>query len=132
MPTETQTQKKLKREKKRKINRTPGLSGCPQRKGSCIQVMIKTPRKPSSGKRKVVRVQLKNKKKFNCHVPGIGHSLQRYSTVLVRGCRVRDIPAMKYRIIRGKFDSKSVYERLTSRSKYGLKKKDTIILPGTR
>jgi len=85
-------------------------------------MLIKTPRKPSSGKRKVTRVLLKNKRFVNCHIPGIEHDLQRYSTVLIRGCRVRDIPAMKYRIIRGKFDAKGVYERITSRSKYGLKK----------
>jgi len=124
MPTFTQIAKKLKRVKKKKTSRIPGLIGCPQRKGSCIQIMIKTPRKPSSGKRKVARVQLRNKKNINCHIPGIGHSLQKYSTVLVRGCRVRDIPAMKYRIIRGKFDAKAVYERLTSRSKYGTKKRE--------
>lgn len=124
MATYTQRTKKKLRTKKIKKQNTPGLFGCPQRKGSCTQVLIKTPRKPSSGKRKVVRVQLRNKKSINCHIPGIGHSLQKYSTVLVRGCRVRDIPAMKYRIIRGKFDAKSVYERLTSRSKYGTKKRD--------
>lgn len=102
---------------------TPSLNKCPHKKGSCVQILIKTPRKPSSGKRKVARVKLKKGNAVNCHIPGIGHSIQKFSTVLIRGCRVRDIPAMKYRIIRGKFDAKSVYERLTSRSKYGLKKK---------
>lgn len=87
-----------------------------------MQILIKTPRKPSSGKRKVTRVHLRNKKRVNCHIPGIDHTLQNYSTVLIRGCRVRDIPAMKYRIIRGKFDAKGVYERVSSRSKYGIKK----------
>lgn len=124
MATYIQRTKKNLRLKKTKKKKTPGLMGCPQRKGSCTQVLIKTPRKPSSGKRKVVRVQLRNKKIINCHIPGIGHSLQKYSTVLIRGCRVRDIPAMKYRVIRGKFDAKSVYERLTSRSKYGAKKRE--------
>ena len=124
MPTATQVAKKRKRLKKFRRSSTPGLRGCPQSKGSCIQIMIKTPRKPSSGKRKVARVQLRSKKNVNCHIPGIGHEIQKYATVLVRGCRVRDIPAMKYRVIRGKFDSKAVYERLTSRSKYGTKKRE--------
>jgi len=124
MPTATQIAKKSKRNKKIRNSSTPDLMGCPQRKGACTQIMIKTPRKPSSGKRKVARVQLRNKKNINCHIPGKGHSLQKYSTVLVRGCRVRDIPAIKYRIIRGKFDSKSVYERITSRSKYGTQKRE--------
>lgn len=124
MTTYTQKVKKYARIKKKQIKRTPGLDACPQKKGSCLQVLIKTPRKPSSGKRKVVRVNLRNNKNVNCHIPGIGHSLQKYSTVLIRGCRVRDIPAMKYRIIRGKHDAKSVYERLTSRSKYGSKKRN--------
>jgi small subunit ribosomal protein S12 len=123
MATYTQKSKKYARTKKRHNKRTPGLMGCPQKKGSCTQVLIKTPRKPSSGKRKVVRVNLRNNKNVNCHIPGIGHSLQKYATVLVRGCRVRDIPAMKYRVIRGKYDAKFVYERLTSRSKYGTHKR---------
>lgn len=123
MPTYTQIAKNLSRKKKKHRRAAPDLMGNPQCKGSCIQILIKTPRKPSSGKRKIARVQLRKKKNINCHIPGIGHSLQKYSSVLVRGCRVRDIPAMKYRIIRGKFDAKSVYERLTSRSKYGTKKR---------
>jgi small subunit ribosomal protein S12 len=122
MPTTNQIVK-IPRVNKRKKNRTPGLEGSPHKKGYCLQVLIKTPRKPSSGKRKVVRVQLRSKKAVNCHVPGIGHTLQKYATVLVRGCRVRDIPAMKYRVIRGKFDVKEVYERISSRSKYGTKKR---------
>lgn len=114
---------KVIKKKRNKKKYTPSLNKCPHRKGSCIQILIKTPRKPSSGKRKVARVKLKKGNAINCHIPGIGHSIQKYSTVLIRGCRVRDIPAMKYRIIRGKFDAKSVYERITSRSKYGLKQK---------
>lgn len=111
------------RRKKRRSRSTPALEKSPQKKGSCVQVMIKTPRKPSSGKRKVARVHLRNNKVVNCHIPGISHNLQKYSTVLVKGCRVRDIPAMKYRIIRGKYDSRGVYERVSSRSKYGTKRK---------
>jgi small subunit ribosomal protein S12 len=123
MPTNNQiTYNKARKGRKKKI-KTPGLTGSPHKKGTCMQLLIKTPRKPSSGKRKVTRVHLRNSKKVNSHIPGIGHTLQKYSTVLIRGCRVRDIPAMKYRVIRGKFDAKGVYERVSSRSKYGIEKK---------
>ena len=111
---------KKQRQKKKKINRVLSLNGCPQKKGKCVRIFIRTPKKPSSGRRKIARVILSNKKTINCHIPGMGgHNLQKFSTVLIRGCRVRDIPAMKYRAIRGKYDLKYVYERLTSRSKYG-------------
>ena len=122
MPTINQLKKISRKARKYKI-KTPALGKAPQKKGSCTQIMIKSPKKPSSGKRKVARVQLRNKKTVNCHIPGIGHTIQKYSTVLIRGCRVRDIPAMKYRIIRGKFDAKSVYERRSSRSKYGTERR---------
>jgi small subunit ribosomal protein S12 len=122
MPTYTQIKHNCRVKKKKKKIPTPALFGCPQRKGSCVKSFIKTPRKPSSGKRKVVKVNLRSGKVVDCHIPGIGHSIQKYSTVLVKGSRVRDIPAMKYRIIRGKFDAQAVYERRTSRSKYGLRK----------
>lgn len=122
MPTINQIAKLKCRTGKKRRQKVPALKKCPQKKGTCVQIMIKTPRKPSSGKRKVARVNLSSNKFVNCHIPGIGHSLQKYSTVLVKGCRVRDIPAMKYRIIRGKFDAKEVYERISSRSKYGKKK----------
>ena len=111
---------KKQRRKKKKINRVLSLNGCPQKKGQCVRIFIRTPKKPSSGRRKIARVFLSNKKTINCHIPGMGgHNLQKFSTVLIRGCRVRDIPAMKYRAIRGRYDLKYVYERLTSRSKYG-------------
>lgn len=101
----------------------------PSKKGQCIKILIKTPKKPSSGKRKVAKVILSSGKKIICHIPGMGgHNLQRFSTVLIRGCRVRDIPAMKYRAIRGKYDLKYVYDRLTSRSKYGKPKLSRLIL----
>jgi small subunit ribosomal protein S12 len=123
MPTFNQLTKKSSRVKKKKRNRVLNLQKCPQKKGQVIRVFIRTPKKPSSGRRKIVRVTLTNFSKVNCHVPGMGgHNLQKFSTVLVRGCRVRDVPAMKYRVIRGKYDLKYVYERLSSRSKYGKKK----------
>jgi small subunit ribosomal protein S12 len=113
------------RVRKYKRNRVLALGGCPQKKGQCVKIFIKTPKKPSSGKRKVARVMLSTGKKINCHIPGTGgHNLQKFSTVLIRGCRVRDIPAMKYRAIRGKYDLKYIYERLSSRSKYGKPKLD--------
>jgi ribosomal protein S12 len=85
-----------------------------------MKIFIKTPKKPSSGKRKVACVILSTGKKVNCHIPGTGgHNLQKFSTVLIRGCRVRDIPAMQYRAIRGKHDLEYIYERMSSRSKYG-------------
>jgi small subunit ribosomal protein S12 len=96
------------------------LKHCPQKKGQCTKILIKTPKKPSSGKRKVAKVLLSTGKRITCHIPGMGgHNLQRFSTVLIRGSHVRDIPAMKFRAIRGKYDLKYIYERLTSRSKYG-------------
>jgi small subunit ribosomal protein S12 len=119
MPTYNQLTKNI-RKKKYNRNRVLALAGSPQRKGQCLQLFLKSPKKPSSGKRKVAKVMLSTGKKVNCHIPGMGgHNLQRFSTVLIRGCRVRDIPAMKYRAIRGKYDLKYIYERLTSRSKYG-------------
>lgn len=116
---------KFCRKKKYKRNRVLALAGCPQKKGQCVKIFIMSPKKPSSGKRKVARVALSTGKQVNCHIPGAGgHNLQKFSTVLIRGCRVRDIPAMKYRAVRGKYDLKYVYERLSSRSKYGKPKLD--------
>jgi small subunit ribosomal protein S12 len=113
------------RVKRVKKSRKTGLESCPQKKGVCISVGITSPKKPSSGKRKVSRVKLSNSKRINCHIPGKGgHNLTKFSNVLVRGCRVRDVPATNYRSIRGKFDLRYVYDRLTSRSKYGKKLSD--------
>jgi small subunit ribosomal protein S12 len=98
------------------------LAGAPQKKGTCLKVFLASPKKPNSANRKVVKVILSNKKKTNCHIPGIKHSLQKFSTVLVRGGRVRDLPGVKYRLIRGKFDLKQVYDRTKGRSKYGIPK----------
>lgn len=99
------------------------LNLCPQKRGQVVRVLTASPKKPSSGRRKVARVVLSNGKRVGCNIPGEGsHGLQKYSSVLIRGCRVRDIPAIKYRAIRGKYDLKFVYERITSRSKYGKKK----------
>ena len=127
MLTKTQLLYKKFRKKFKKKDRTLFLAKCPQKKGTCLDVFPMAPKKPNSAKRKVAKVVLtttKNVKK--CYIPGIGHCLQKYSTVLIRGGRVRDLPGVKYRIIRGKFDLKRVYDRVKARSKYGIPKVDKI------
>lgn len=114
------------RKKRIKKSRKTGLQGCPQKKGVCVLVTTKSPKKPSSGKRKVCRVKLSNGKHVTCHIPGMGgNNLTKFSNVLVKGSRVRDIPAVLYRTIRGKYDLRYVYDRVTSRSKYGKKISDS-------
>jgi len=112
------------RGKKKNKNKKLILDSCPQKKGTCLKVFITSPKKPNSASRKVAKVILLSNKKITfCHIPGIRHSLQRYSTVLIRGGRVRDLPGIKYRLIRGKFDLKKVYDRSKARSKYGIPNK---------
>jgi small subunit ribosomal protein S12 len=121
----TKIQLLLKKNRKKKIKKTKKLilEKCPQKKGTCLKVFIASPKKPNSASRKVVKVVLlSTKKQTQCHIPGIKHSLQRYSTVLIRGGRVKDLPGIKYRVIRGKFDLKCVYDRFKARSKYGISK----------
>ena len=120
MPTINQLYKKIRRFKK-KINNTPALSFSPQKRGVCLKVFTKTPKKPNSALRKVVRLRLSNKKKVTAYIPGEGHTLQEYATVLMRGGRVKDLPGVKYHLIRGKFDLVGVKNRKTSRSLYGTK-----------
>jgi len=111
-----------KKYRKIKLNKQ-GLQGCPQKKGTCLKVFISSPKKPNSAGRKTIKViLLSNKLQIQCHIPGIGHSLQNYSTVLIRGAKVRDLPGIKYRAIRGKFDLIFVYDRKKARSKYGVPK----------
>jgi small subunit ribosomal protein S12 len=112
---------KQKRIKKKKINKSPALKGCPQRKGICLKVYTKTPKKPNSALRKVAKVRLTSKYTIITYIPGIGHSLQEHSIVLIRGGRVQDLPGVKYHIIRGKYDLLGILKRKTSRSKYGTK-----------
>ena len=121
MPTINQLCKK-KRLSKKKINKTPALDMCPQKKGVCIKIFIRTPKKPNSALRKLARLRLTNNKKINAYIPGEGHNLQEYSTVLIRGGRVPDLPGIKYHIIRGKLELTGIKNRKTSRSKYGTKK----------
>jgi len=110
------------RKQKNKNKKTPALEGCAQKKGICVRVFIRTPKKPNSALRKVARIKLSNDKKVTAYIPGEGHNLQEYSNVLMRGGRVKDLPGVKYRLIRGKFDFAGSKNRKTSRSKYGAKK----------
>jgi small subunit ribosomal protein S12 len=95
--------------------------GAPQRRGVCLQVMTRTPKKPNSALRKVARVRLTNQMEVTAYIPGIGHNLQEHSVVLVRGGKVRDLPAVKYHIVRGTLDAAGVRDRKQGRSKYGAK-----------
>jgi len=102
--------------------KSPALGGNPQRRGVCIQVKTTTPKKPNSALRKIARVRLTNGKEVTAYIPGIGHNLQEHSVVLIRGGRVRDLPGIRYHIIRGTLDAGGVAERRRSRSKYGAKR----------
>ena len=113
---------KQPRIKKLTSSKTPALTRSPQKKGICIKVFLRTPKKPNSALRKLAKLKLTNGKKIIAYIPGEGHNLQEYSTVLVRGGRVKDLPGIKYKIIRGKLDLAGIKNRKTSRSKYGTKK----------
>jgi small subunit ribosomal protein S12 len=110
------------REKQRRKNTAPALQGCPQKRGVCTRVYTSTPKKPNSALRKVARVRLTNGIEVTSYIPGVGHNLQEHSMVLIRGGRVKDLPGVRYHIIRGTLDSIGVQERRQSRSKYGAKK----------
>jgi small subunit ribosomal protein S12 len=118
--------KHFRKKKKKKIKKLI-LERCPQKKATCLKVFVASPKKPNSASRKVAKVIVSNKKVTQCHIPGIKHSLQRYSTVLIRGGRVKDLPGIKYRLIRGKFDLKKVFDRAKARSKYGIPKLSKLI-----
>lgn len=112
-----------KRKPKSKINKTPALQKSPQKKGICLKMIIRTPKKPNSALRKIAKLKLfSNKKTVTAYIPGEGHNLQDYSVVLIQGGRVKDLPGVKYHIIRGKLDLQGLKKRVTSRSKYGAKK----------
>ena len=110
------------RAKMRRKSKRPDLEKCPQRKGVCLQVMTRTPKKPNSALRKVARVRLTNGREVTAYIPGEGHNLQEHSIVLVRGGRVRDLPGVRYHVVRGSLDTLGVNGRKQSRSKYGAKK----------
>ncbi len=109
------------RKKSVKKSKSVDLERCPQKKGVCLQVMTRTPKKPNSALRKVARVRLSNGREVTAYIPGEGHNLQEHSIVLIRGGRVRDLPGIKYHIIRGKLDTAGVDGRKRGRSKYGAK-----------
>uniref|UniRef100_A0A7V6CDP6 Small ribosomal subunit protein uS12 n=1 Tax=Thermodesulfobacterium geofontis TaxID=1295609 RepID=A0A7V6CDP6_9BACT len=121
MPTINQLVR-LGRGKKSKKSRAPALQSCPQKRGVCVRVYTVTPKKPNSALRKVARVRLTNGIEITAYIPGIGHNLQEHSVVLVRGGRVRDLPGVRYKIIRGALDAAGVQNRRKSRSKYGTPK----------
>ncbi|MDI6875102.1 30S ribosomal protein S12 [Candidatus Solincola sp.] len=122
MPTINQLVRKGRREKRKKT-KTPALQGCPQRRGVCTQVKTTTPKKPNSALRKIARVRLTNGIEVTAYIPGIGHNLQEHSIVLVRGGRVKDLPGVRYKIIRGALDAAGVADRKQARSRYGTKKR---------
>jgi len=122
MATINQLCKKNLRKRKTFRSKTPALDKCPQKKGVCVKIFIRTPKKPNSALRKVVKLKLSNRKKVEAYIPGEGHNLQEYSVVLMRGGRVPDLPGMKYHLIRGKYDFQGVKNRKTARSRYGAKR----------
>lgn len=121
MPTINQLVRKGRVIQRRKTG-APALKGCPQKRGVCTRVYIVTPKKPNSALRKVARVRLTNKMEVISYIPGVGHNLQEHSIVLVRGGRVKDLPGVRYHIIRGALDTQGVADRKQGRSKYGVKK----------
>jgi small subunit ribosomal protein S12 len=110
------------REKQRRKNTAPALQSCPQKRGVCTRVYTSTPKKPNSALRKVARVRLTNGIEVTSYIPGVGHNLQEHSVVLIRGGRVKDLPGVRYHIVRGTLDSIGVQERRQGRSKYGAKR----------
>lgn len=121
MPTMNQLVRKERTQKKVK-SKSPALQGCPQKRGVCVQVKTKTPKKPNSALRKVAWVRLSTGQEVIAYIPGEGHNLQEHSIVLVRGGRVKDLPGVRYHIVRGCLDTAPVKDRKKSRSKYGAKK----------
>jgi small subunit ribosomal protein S12 len=110
------------REQVKLKTKSPALRGCPQKRGVCVRVYTTTPKKPNSALRKVARVRLMNAMEVTAYIPGVGHNLQEHSIVMIRGGRVKDLPGVRYHIIRGTLDSMGVADRRRGRSKYGAKK----------
>lgn len=127
MPTINQLIRKGRKKIKVKT-KSPALTNCPQRRGVCVKVSTTTPKKPNSALRKIARVRLTNGYEVTCYIPGEGHNLQENSIVLIRGGRVKDLPGVRYHIVRGALDCGGVEGRMQSRSKYGTKrpKKKTV------
>ncbi len=121
MPTISQLVRKGREQLKKKSS-TPALQSCPQKRGVCVRVYTTTPKKPNSALRKIARVRLTNGIEVTSYIPGIGHNLQEHSVVLIRGGRVKDLPGVRYHIIRGTLDALGVANRKQGRSKYGAKR----------
>ncbi len=121
MPTINQLVRKGREAQIKKSN-TPALKACPQKRGVCVRVYTSTPKKPNSALRKVARVRLTNGMEVTSYIPGEGHNLQEHSVVLIRGGRVKDLPGVRYHVIRGTMDASGVEERRKGRSKYGAKR----------
>ena len=121
MPTINQLVRK-RRAKVEKLNKVPAMESCPQKRGVCTRVYTTTPKKPNSALRKVARVRLSNGFEVTSYIPGEGHNLQEHSVVLIRGGRVKDLPGVRYHILRGVLDTQGVADRKQRRSKYGAKR----------
>ena len=121
MPTVNQLIRKPRQDKPSR-NKVPALKGCPQRRGVCTRVYTTTPKKPNSALRKVARVRLTNGIEVTTYIPGVGHNLQEHSIVMIRGGRVKDLPGVRYHVIRGTLDAVGVANRKQGRSKYGAKR----------
>ena len=121
MPTINQLVRQGRKKSVKKTN-TPALKGCPQKRGVCVRVYTTTPKKPNSALRKVARVRLTNGIEVTSYIPGIGHNLQEHSVVLIRGGRVKDLPGVRYHVVRGTLDTLGVSDRRQGRSKYGAKR----------
>lgn len=128
MPTVNQLVEKGRTKTKSKT-KSPALQGCPQKRGVCTQVKTTTPKKPNSALRKIARIKLTNGIEITAYIPGIGHNLQEHSVVLVRGGRVKDLPGVRYHIIRGTLDAQGVKDRKQGRSKYGAKTEGHTVAP---
>ena len=113
---------RIERKKVVKRKKTPALQECPQRRGVCTRVYTTTPKKPNSALRKVARVRLTNGIEVSAYIPGVGHNLQEHSVVMIRGGRVKDLPGVRYHIVRGTLDTSGVQDRRQRRSKYGAKR----------
>ena len=124
VPTISQLVRKGRYREKSK-SKSPALQGCPQRRGVCVRVFTQTPKKPNSALRKVARVRLTNQIEVSTYIPGEGHNLQEHSLVLIRGGRVKDLPGVRYHVVRGTLDTTRVQGRKQSRSKYGTKRPKT-------
>ena len=127
MPTLHQlVQQSGARRKKAPRKKKPALTGCPQKKGVCFRVYTRTPKKPNSALRKVAKIRLSNYLEIIAAIPGEGHNLQEHSVVLIRGGRVKDLPGVKYKVVRGVLDLQGVIHRKQARSKYGTKRRDVL------